>query len=142
MNDLAKAENADPLDVQIGGGHYKNFPLQPVEHLEQNGIAQCLPSICKYVMRYRDKDGARDLRKSLHFLDIWLALDKQGRAAPKDLIEKEVVLQACFIDALDSGQTRVLLAIQTDAYGDVWPEVARSALDHLLVSGYGAKAGD
>lgn len=130
------------LATQVGGGHYKNFPVQPVEHLEQNGIAQCLPSVCKYVMRFMGKDGAKDLRKALHFLDLWEQLAREDRAAPKDLIDLDVVLETCLRDGLNDDQTVVMVATQTDCYGHDWLPQARMALERLLLSHYGVLAND
>lgn len=130
-------ENNGALAIQVGGGHYKDFPVQPVEHLEQNGVAQCLPSVCKYVMRFMSKDKARDLRKALHFLDLWQQLNSEGRAAPKDIIPLEVVLETCRLDKLNDEQTVVMVATQTDRYGDEWLPIARQALERLLLTHYG-----
>jgi hypothetical protein len=133
-------DNNNALSIQVGGGHYKNFPVQPVEHLEQNGVAQCLPSVCKYVMRFMSKDGAKDLRKALHFLDLWQQLNSEGRAAPKDVIPLEVVLETCHLDKLSDDQTVVMVATQTECYGDDWMRLARQALERLLLNHYGADA--
>lgn len=133
-------DNGGALAVQVGGSHYKDFPVQPVEHLETNGIAQCLPSVCKYVMRFMGKDGPKDLRKALHFLDLWEQLNSQGKAAPKDLIPLEDVLSTCFMDRLNEDQTVVMVATQTDTYGDGWIFQARAALERLLLNHYGANA--
>ncbi|TNE75514.1 MAG: DUF3310 domain-containing protein [Gammaproteobacteria bacterium] len=134
------ADDNNALSVQVGGGHYKDFPVQPVEHLEQNGIAQCLPSVCKYVMRFMSKDGAKDLRKALHFLDLWEQLNSQGRAAPKDIMPLEVVMETCRLDRLNDDQTVVMVATQTDTYGADWLDMARRALERLLLNHYGAEA--
>lgn len=142
MTDLSRPETVNPLDVQVGGDHYKGLPVQPMVHMEQNGIAQCLPSINKYVMRFQSRGGARDLRKSMHYLDSWLQLDSEGLAAAKGLIPIEVVLEMCRLNSLSADQTRVLVATQTDQYGPVWPDVARTSLERLLLVNYGAEAGD
>ncbi|MEP3857714.1 MAG: DUF3310 domain-containing protein [Porticoccus sp.] len=140
MTDVCDADSS-ALSVQVGGSHYKDFPVQPVEHLEANGIAQCLPSVCKYVMRFLGKEGAKDLRKALHFLALWEQLNAEGRAAPKDLIPLEVVLDMCRLDRLNDDQTVVMVATQTDAFGDDWMNRARLGLERLLVIHYGAQAG-
>lgn len=140
MTDLS-AEPYNPLQVQVGGGHYKQFAIQPVEHLEANGIAHCLPNICKYVMRFHAKDGARDLRKCLHYLELYAHLASEGRAAPRDLLPMDTVLAMCAANGLNHYQILVLLAIQTDFYGHEWTEIARLSIEHLLVEEYGAEAG-
>lgn len=32
---------AAALDVQVGGAHYKDMPIQPVEFIHRNGIGFC-----------------------------------------------------------------------------------------------------
>ena len=63
------------LDVQVGGEHYKNFPIQPVEFCQRNKLGFCESSIIKYVSRHRNKNGKEDLLKAKHFLDLLLELE-------------------------------------------------------------------
>lgn len=63
------------LDVQIGGGHYKDCAIQPVEFSHKNGLSFIQGSIIKYVVRYKDKNGAQDLHKAKHYLDLLLEMD-------------------------------------------------------------------
>ena len=58
------------LDVQVGGDHYKKLKIQPVQYIMANEIPFVEASVIKYVTRWRDKLGIRDLKKARHFLDI------------------------------------------------------------------------
>lgn len=58
------------LTDQVGGSHYKNMVIQPVEYMMANGIGFMEGSVIKYVSRWRDKGGLEDLRKARHFLDL------------------------------------------------------------------------
>ena len=64
----------DPLDIQHGGDHYKAAPIQPIVFSEINGLTACEHSVIKYVSRHRRRDGAKDLKKSMHILQIMLKL--------------------------------------------------------------------
>lgn len=54
---------------QIGGNHYKVAPIEVWDiaaMYELNGFQQ---SILRYVLRYKNKDGIKDLEKARHYLD-------------------------------------------------------------------------
>lgn len=59
---------------QIGGSHYKDMPIQPVEFIHRNGIPFIEGSVIKYVSRWRKKGGVEDLKKAKHFLDLLIEM--------------------------------------------------------------------
>lgn len=65
----------NPLDVQEGGGHYKSFPIQPVEFIHANSIPFIEGCVIKYVCRHQAKNGIEDLKKAKHFLDLLIELE-------------------------------------------------------------------
>ena len=65
----------DPLRVQHGGGHYKGLAIQPVEYCQRNRINFAESSAIKYLTRHKDKNGAEDLKKALHFVQLALSLE-------------------------------------------------------------------
>lgn len=83
-------ETPSPLNVQVGGDHYKEMSIQPVEYIHANGIGFVEGSVIKYVSRWRSKNGVEDLRKARHFLDLLISLEetKLAKGAP-----------GCFADA-------------------------------------------
>lgn len=62
------------LTSQVGGDHYRNKAIQPVQFSMANELDACAHSILKYVTRHREKHGRRDLEKALHFVDLRLEL--------------------------------------------------------------------
>ena len=74
-----KVSEANPLDVQVGGGHYKKYKIQPVEYAMANGLNYCQANAVKYVTRYKDKGGIEDLRKAIHNIEILIELEENGR---------------------------------------------------------------
>ena len=58
------------LDTQIGGNHYKDMTIQPLEFIMANNLPYCEANIIKYVCRYKSKNGLQDLLKAKHYLDI------------------------------------------------------------------------
>jgi hypothetical protein len=63
-------EVASSLDTQIGGNHYKNYPIQPIEFFIANQVPYAEAAVIKYVLRYKNKNGKEDLQKAKHIIDI------------------------------------------------------------------------
>lgn len=62
-------------DTQIGGQHYKDMAIQPVEYIHRNGLGFCEGSVIKYVSRWRAKGGVEDLKKARHFIDLLIEME-------------------------------------------------------------------
>lgn len=58
------------LKRQIGGEHYKDMAMQPLEFIMANDIGFIEGNVIKYVCRHKNKNGIDDLRKARHYLDI------------------------------------------------------------------------
>lgn len=70
-----------PLNNQVGGNHYKQYKIQPVEYAMANNLNYCQANAVKYVTRYKDKGGIEDLKKAIHNLEILIELEENGRLA-------------------------------------------------------------
>jgi len=57
-------------DIQVGGNHYKDFKIQPIEYIQANNLGYCEANVVKYVTRWRSKNGVEDLRKAKHYIDL------------------------------------------------------------------------
>jgi hypothetical protein len=69
---------ASALDVQVGGDHYKNQKIQPVQYIHANNIPFIEGCVIKYVSRWRSKGGIKDLEKARHFIDILIDLERNN----------------------------------------------------------------
>lgn len=67
----------NPLNVQTGGGHYKDRAIQPIEYIHANGLNFCEGSIVKYITRWRDKGGVQDLEKIKHYVDLLIHMEEK-----------------------------------------------------------------
>ena len=65
----------NPLQVQVAGDHYKKLKIQPIEYIHANGIPFAEGSAIKYLTRWRDKGGIKDLEKARHFIDLLIELE-------------------------------------------------------------------
>lgn len=63
-------ESTDALSTQVGGSHYKDMEIQPVEFCMRNNLNFCQSSAIKYICRYKNKNGKQDIDKAIHFLQI------------------------------------------------------------------------
>lgn len=71
--DSEKVETA--LDTQIGGSHYKNYAIQPVEFITKNKLGFLEGCVVKRICRFRDKNGLEDLKKIKHEIDLLIELE-------------------------------------------------------------------
>jgi hypothetical protein len=55
---------------QVGGNHYKNYEIQPVEFIIKNNIGFVEGNIIKYVLRFKEKGGVQDLLKAKHYIEL------------------------------------------------------------------------
>ncbi len=75
--------NTSALGTQVGGTHYKDMKIQPVEFIHANGIGYFEGNVIKYVARWRAKGGIADLEKARHYLDLLISLETPpGKADP------------------------------------------------------------
>jgi hypothetical protein len=74
------------LEKQVGGSHYRDMVIQPVEYILANGLGFIEGCVVKYVSRWKSKGGVEDLRKARHFLD--LLIEHETRDEPKGWGEK------------------------------------------------------
>jgi hypothetical protein len=62
-------------EIQIGGSHYNKYVIQPTEFIYKNNVPFVEGNIIKYVMRHRDKNGAEDLKKAIHYCELLLKFE-------------------------------------------------------------------
>lgn len=80
ITDGVKGPVASALDTQEGGDHYKQMKIQPVEYITANGLDYLQGNVVKYVSRHKLKNGAEDVRKAIHYLQLILQIDYGEKA--------------------------------------------------------------
>lgn len=68
-------ENKSALKTQVGGNHYKDLKIQPIEFIHANGLDFLTGNIIKYATRHRKKNGAEDVKKIIHYANLILELE-------------------------------------------------------------------
>ena len=67
--------NESALKNEVGGNHYEEFRIQPIEFIEGNDLGFSVGNIIKYVCRYKHKNGKEDLLKARHYIDLLIELE-------------------------------------------------------------------
>lgn len=61
-----------PHEKQIGGDHYKSMKIQPSEYIVANELGWYEGNAVKYISRYKQKGGRKDIEKAIHYLELLL----------------------------------------------------------------------
>lgn len=72
------------LDVQVGGVHYKQFKIQPIEYILANNLGYIEGNIIKYISRWRSKNGIQDLEKIKHYVDLLIESEESRKQSLLD----------------------------------------------------------
>ena len=60
----------NPYDRQVDGDHYQKLAIQPMQYSMLNNLDACQHTVIKYITRFRDKGGIKDLEKAKHCIDM------------------------------------------------------------------------
>jgi len=61
-----------PSDTQVGGNHYAQMKIQPMEFSMVNGLNPMQHTAIKYIVRVdRKGNGDEDIDKAIHTLQLW-----------------------------------------------------------------------
>jgi hypothetical protein len=64
------------LTTQVGGSHYRDCGIQPVEYIHANKLDYFEGNVVKYITRHRTKgQGKKDIEKAIHYAQLILELD-------------------------------------------------------------------
>jgi len=71
---------SNPLDIQVGGDHYKDTTIQPVEYGAANNLNFLEGCIVKRITRWRKKNQTKekmieDLMKIKHEVDLLIEME-------------------------------------------------------------------
>lgn len=77
MADMEAQTSKSALKTQVGGNHYKDLKIQPIEFIHANNIPFCEANAIKYLCRWRHKNGKQDLLKARHYIDLLIELENK-----------------------------------------------------------------
>jgi hypothetical protein len=68
-------DTSNTLTKQVGGNHYKDCGIQPVEYIHANKLDYFEGNVVKYITRHRTKgEGEKDIKKAIHYAELILEL--------------------------------------------------------------------
>ncbi len=70
LNSMREFNEMKATDKQVGGNHYADMKIQPIEYTLANGLGFCEGNVLKYISRWKNKNGVEDLKKARHYLDM------------------------------------------------------------------------
>jgi hypothetical protein len=75
MTEMYMEEEVTALQKQVGGSHYAEMAIQPIEFITANQLSFLEGNIIKYVCRHRNKNGADDIKKAMHYCELLLQME-------------------------------------------------------------------
>jgi len=75
MTEMYMDEAATALQKQVGGSHYAEMAIQPIEFITANNLSFLEGNIIKYVCRHQNKNGADDIKKAIHYCELLLQME-------------------------------------------------------------------
>ena len=66
------------IEGQVGGSHYKDMAFQPIELITTLRCSFVQGCIIKYISRYKNKNGAQNIKKCIHYAQLAIELKDKG----------------------------------------------------------------
>lgn len=106
------------LDVQVGGSHYKNNDMQPIELIVALNLNFIEGNIVKYITRYKNKNGMQDVMKCIHYSQLAIEL---GCIRPDIDMHNNYALinKYCDTNKLSNVQNSIIIACLQNDYSQV-----------------------
>ena len=80
----------DALKKQVGGEHYKEMNVQPIELIASLDLNFFQGNIVKYLSRRKGDDDITDWQKALHYCELAIKLDRKRNQLIETAIKDEI----------------------------------------------------
>ena len=80
----------DALKKQVGGEHYKEMNVQPIELIASLELNFFQGNIVKYLSRRKGDDDITDWQKALHYCELAIKLDRKRNQLIETAIKDEI----------------------------------------------------
>ena len=77
-NNIQSIEASNYVPPQIGGSHYENKSIQPIQFIEANNLGFHEGNAIKYIVRHKEKNGVEDLKKALWYIERLIQIQEGG----------------------------------------------------------------
>ena len=94
---------------EIGGTHYSDMPIEPIELIEVFNLDFIQGCIVKYISRYNKKNGIEDLEKALHYCKIGIKrFDRTENYIELNPRNSLIVKMYCMINGLSDFENMII----------------------------------
>ena len=128
MGEEEKEKSA--LDEQVGGDHYKKLGIQPVELIKVINANFFQGNVIKYVTRYKDKNGIKDLEKAKHYLELMEELHPANNSSKITSYGIDKVNDYIYANKIDTDAAKIIRIV--GLCGDDKIDTAIELIDNLI----------
>lgn len=101
----------ESLKRQVGGSYYKNKKMQPIQLIVGAKCDFIQGNVIKYISRYKEKDGKKDLQKVIQYAQLALDLCPEN----KHYCNIGLGFSYCKINDMNTLETMIIIcALQHD----------------------------
>lgn len=131
MGEEGKEKSA--LDVQVGGDYYKKLGVQPIELIRDINANFFQGNVIKYITRYKDKNGIKDLEKAKHYLELIEELHPDNNNNKIASYEIDRVNEYIVANKIDTDAAKIIRIVSLCRYAEI--NKAIELVDNLI-NGY------
>ena len=99
------------ITKEVGGTHYELLKVQPIELIMKCDLTFTQGNMLKYISRYKNKNGAEDIKKCIHYAQ--LATRYGDRKGTKPLAQAYMY---CKANNLTTKQKNIIVSIFQEDY--------------------------
>lgn len=103
----------DALKEQVGGSHYMNLKMQPIELITRMELSFIQGNIVKYITRYMHKNGLEDLKKCIHYAKLGMQFEEVKQ---KELRLLNIAYQYIRVNEMSKQQGNVIVCTVNKEY--------------------------
>ena len=64
---------------QVGGTHYSDLAIEPIDVITANNLGFCEGNVIKYIARWKAKNGVEDLKKARWYIDFLIEVENGNK---------------------------------------------------------------
>ena len=105
---MEEGKEKSALDEQVGGDHYRKLGIQPIELIRDINANFFQGNVIKYVTRYKDKNGIKDLEKARHYLELIRELHPDNNSSKITYDEIDSVNEYIYANNIDTDAAKII----------------------------------
>ena len=127
---MEEEKEKSALDEPVGGDHYKKLGVQLVELIRDINANFFQGNVIKYITRYKDKNGVKDLEKAKHYLELIKELHPNNNSRKITSYEIDSVNEYVYANKIDTDAAKIIRIVSL--CGDDKITKAIELIDNLI----------